>query len=194
MKTKVAIYARVSSQDKCPSCKKQAERAGAGKMLCRSCGIEFQGKSQDYENQLLQLREHTVREGWEIVSEFVDRKSAKNGEREQFKAMFEAASRKEFDIVLVWALDRFTREGILKALNYIEKLMNAGCQFYSLTEPQFRTTGSTGDLMIAFAAWMAKQERLRISERTRQAWRSPALPVALEAGSQKKSRWEKYYR
>ena len=167
MKTKVAIYARVSSQDKCPSCKKQAERAGAGKMLCRSCGIEFQGKSQDYENQLLQLREHAIEQGWDIVAEFVDRKSAKNGERDQFKAMFEAASRREFDIVLVWALDRFTREGILGTFTYIENLIRVGCQFYSFTEPQFRTTGPTGELMIAIAAWMAKQEREQLRSRIR---------------------------
>ncbi len=177
MKTKVAIYARVSSQDKCPTCKKQGERAGAGKMLCRACGIEFTGKSQDYENQLLQLREHAIQQGWEIVAEFVDRKSAKNGDRDQFKSMFEAASRKEFSIVLVWALDRFTREGILGTFNYIESLIRVGCQFYSLTEPQFRTTGPTGELMIAIAAWMAKQERIRISDRTK-----AGLAVARAAG------------
>lgn len=177
MRMKVAIYARVSSQDKCPTCKKQAERAGAGKMLCRACGVEFIGKSQDYENQLLQLREHAIQQGWDIVAEFVDRKSAKNGERDQFKAMFETASRKEFDIVLVWALDRFTREGILGTFNYIESLIRVGCQFYSLTEPQFRTTGPTGELMIAIAAWMAKQERQRISDRTK-----AGLAVARAAG------------
>lgn len=174
---RIAIYARVSSQDKCPSCKKQAERAGAGKMFCRACGVEFIGKSQDYENQLLQLREHAIQQGWDIVAEFVDRKSAKNGERDQFKAMFDAAERGEFQILLVWALDRFTREGILGTFNYIEKLMRAGCQFYSLTESQFRTTGPGGELMIAIAAWIAKQERQRISDRTK-----AGLAVARAAG------------
>lgn len=174
---KVCIYARVSSQDKCPSCKKQAERAGAGKMLCRACGVEFIGKSQDYENQLLQLREHAVQQGWEIVAEFVDRKSAKNGERDQFKAMFEAAGRGEFGILLVWALDRFTREGISETFSYIAELMKTGCQFYSLTEAHFRTTGPAGELMIAIAAWIAKQERQRISDRTK-----AGLAVARAAG------------
>src|SRR5262249_39812262 len=31
----------------------------------------------------------------------------------------------------------------------------------------FRTTGPAGELMIAIAAWIAQQERIRLSERTR---------------------------
>jgi DNA invertase Pin-like site-specific DNA recombinase len=37
----------------------------------------------------------------------------------------------------------------------------------SYSEPHFRTTGPAGELMIAVAAWIAEQERKRISERTR---------------------------
>jgi DNA invertase Pin-like site-specific DNA recombinase len=40
-------------------------------------------------------------------------------------------------------------------------------QFESYTEAHFRTTGPTGELMLAITAWIAKQERLRISERTK---------------------------
>ena len=47
------------------------------------------------------------------------------------------------------------------------QLMDYGVQFESLTEAHFRTTGPAGDLMIAIAAWIAKQERIRISERTK---------------------------
>jgi DNA invertase Pin-like site-specific DNA recombinase len=35
----------------------------------------------------------------------------------------------------------------------------------SFTEPNFRTTGPAGELMIAIAAWIAEQEHKRISER-----------------------------
>lgn len=173
----IAIYCRVSSIDKCPRCKKIGERRAGTTIFCPVCQIEFQGKHQDTENQMVQLRAHAIAMGWNVVTEFVDRKSAKNGERDQFKAMFEAAARKEFEIVLVWALDRFTREGILGTFAYIEKLLTVGCQFYSLTEPQFRTSGPAGELMIALAAWMAKQERVRISDRTK-----AGLAVARAAG------------
>jgi DNA invertase Pin-like site-specific DNA recombinase len=81
--------------------------------------------------------------------------------------MFDAASRREFDVVLVWALDRFTREGVYETFDHIRKLSSYGVQFESLTEAHFRTTGPAGELMLAIAAWIAKQERIRISERTK---------------------------
>jgi DNA invertase Pin-like site-specific DNA recombinase len=140
---------------------------GGTKLWCSSCKVEFQGKGQDTVNQLAQLREYARMQAWEITTEFIDRKGAKNGDRDQFRLMFEAAERKEFDVVLVWALDRFTREGIEGTFNYIARLLSVGCQFYSMTEEHFRTTGPAGSLMIAIAAWIAQQERIRISERTK---------------------------
>jgi len=40
-------------------------------------------------------------------------------------------------------------------------------QFESYSEAHFRTTGPAGELMLAIAARIAKQERLRISDRTK---------------------------
>jgi DNA invertase Pin-like site-specific DNA recombinase len=136
---RVAIYARVSTQD----------------------------KGQDTENQLLQLREYAARQGWEIVAEYVDHVSGKTGDRDAFRRLFEDASRRHFDVVLVWALDRFTREGVFETFDYIRKLTGFGVAFESYTEAHFRTTGPAGELMLAIAAWIAKQERIRIYERTR---------------------------
>ena len=45
---------------------------------------------------------------------------------------------------------------------------NANGYFISYTEAHFRTTGPAGDLVVAVAvAWIAGQERKRISDRTR---------------------------
>jgi DNA invertase Pin-like site-specific DNA recombinase len=46
-------------------------------------------------------------------------------------------------------------------------LRGRGVQFVSFAKEHFRTTGPAGELMIAVAAWIAKQERVRISERVR---------------------------
>ena len=51
-------------------------------------------------------------------------------------------------------------------------------QFVSLKEEHFRTTGPAGELMMAVAAWIAQQERRRISERVR-----PGLSRAKERGT-----------
>lgn len=124
-------------------------------------------KGQDTENQLFQLREYCARAGWRISQEYVDHVSGKSGEREAFKQLFEDASRRKFDIVLVWALDRFTREGVWATFDYVRQLTRHGIQFESYSEAHFRTTGPAGELMLAIAAWIAKQERLRISDRTK---------------------------
>lgn len=120
-------------------------------------------------NQLLQLREYCARMGFVITREFVDVESGGRGpaERVQLRALLEAAAAREFDRVIVWALDRLTREGPLAALTYLERLKANGIEFWSATEELFRTAGPFGELVIAFMAWFAKHERLRLVQRIR---------------------------
>lgn len=134
----VALYARVSTRD----------------------------KGQDNENQLAQLREFCEKQGWRVVHEYCDRASGKHTDRAQFQAMFAGASRREFDAVVTWALDRIARSGVAQTFEHIKTLLGYGVQFVSYTEPHFRTSGPAGELMIAIAAWIAQQERIRLSERT----------------------------
>jgi DNA invertase Pin-like site-specific DNA recombinase len=123
---------------------------------------------QDHENQLIQLREYCQRQAWNIVHEYIDQASGKRSDnRREFQALMSDASRRQFDVVVVWALDRFTREGVMKTFDHIKQLKAYGVEFESYTEQHFRTTGPAGELMIAIAAWIAEQERLRISERTK---------------------------
>lgn len=135
----IAIYARVSTKD----------------------------KGQDVENQLRELRAFADSSGWVIAREYIDHESAKHGDRAQFQRMLTDATKRKFKAVLVWALDRFTREGIEQTFEYVRRLKAEGVDFISYTEAHFRTTGPAGELMLAVAAWIAKQERIRISERTK---------------------------
>jgi DNA invertase Pin-like site-specific DNA recombinase len=152
---RAAIYARVSTKD----------------------------KGQDTENQLAQLRRYAESQNW-TVTEYIDHETGRHANRAQFRSLFEAASRREINMVLVWALDRFTREGVAETFLHIRKLSGYGVQFESLTESHFRTTGPAGELMIAVAAWIAKQERARISERTK-----AGLARAKAKGKQLGRRW-----
>src|SRR4051794_23514088 len=136
--TTVAIYGRVSTKD----------------------------KGQETENQLRQLREFCSKQGWTVVNEYVDRASGKHGEREQFQEMFAAASRREFDIVLFWALDRFSREGVFSTLQYLQRLTACGVGYRSFTEQYLDSCGLFKDAVISILATIAKQERIRLSERT----------------------------
>ncbi len=129
--------------------------------------VSTKDKGQDVENQLLQLREFAQRSGWEVVHEYIDHASGKKATRDQFQAMFADASKRRFDLVVAWSLDRMTREGIYEAFGHVKRLKDSGVDFVSFTEEMFRTSGPAGELMFAIAAWIAKQERERLVERTK---------------------------
>jgi DNA invertase Pin-like site-specific DNA recombinase len=127
-------------------------------------------KRQDEMNQLLQLREFvSTQDGWTLEHEYIDKVSGSGKkERPQFQKMMLDASQKKFDLLLFWALDRLSREGIVKTIGYLEQLKGWGIGWRSYTQP-FLDTGNdmvTGIVLSVLAA-VAKQERITISERTK---------------------------
>jgi DNA invertase Pin-like site-specific DNA recombinase len=141
-KLNVAIYARVSSKD----------------------------KGQDYENQLIDLRSFVERkadEGWTLGEIYTDKVSAKLGStRPAFNRMMVDASEKRFDLILFWSLDRFSREGVYETFEHLRKLSNYGVDWFSLKEEYLRSVGVFKEAVLAIISAIAKQERVRISERT----------------------------
>jgi DNA invertase Pin-like site-specific DNA recombinase len=123
-------------------------------------------KGQDVENQLVQLRKFCQRQGWNVMAEYIDPASAKTANRSQFQAMLAAASRREFDLVLFWSLDRFSREGVLETLQHLQQLSSYGVEWRSFTEQYLDSCGMFKDAVLSILATIAKQERSRISERT----------------------------
>jgi DNA invertase Pin-like site-specific DNA recombinase len=124
---------------------------------------------QDNRNQLDQLREFAGRQGWTIVAEYVDTVSGSGRKnRPQFDAVMLAASQRKFDLLLFWALDRLSREGIVTTLGYLEQLRMWGCGWRSYTQP-FLDTGNemTNGIVLSVLAAVAKQERITLSERTK---------------------------
>ena len=129
--------------------------------------VSTDNKGQDPLNQLLQLREFAIQQGWRIVGEFTDEVSAKNGERAGFKAMWKAAEAHRFDCLLFWSLDRLTREGAFPTLQYLRRLSDLGLKFKSFSEQYVDSLGVFGEAIIGILAAVAQQERIRISERTK---------------------------
>ena len=121
---------------------------------------------QDTENQLRQLRAFAETQEWIVVHEYVDRASGKRSDREQFQRMFESASQREFDCLLFWSLDRLSREGTVETLNHLQRLTSYGVNYRSFTEQYLDSTGIFKEAVIGILAAVAKQERVRLSERT----------------------------
>lgn len=105
------------------------------------------------------------------VLQFIDYATGKNGDRDQFQAMLNAAERHEFDALVFWSFDRLTREGALETLQYLKKLDDLGIAWRSVTEPYFNSCGPFKDVMIAMIATAAKMERERLSARTKAGMR-----------------------
>ncbi len=125
--------------------------------------------TQDAENQSVQLREFAARQGWQLVAEYRDIESGAKADRPEFKRMLDDASRRKFDLLLFWALDRLSREGVLQTLTYLNRLENYGIGFRSYTEQFFDSCGPFKDAVISIMATLAKQERIKRSERTKAA-------------------------
>ena len=124
---------------------------------------------QENANQLHQLREFAARQGWDVVAEYVDTVSGSGKvERPQFKKLLMDASQKKFDLLLFWALDRLSREGIVKTIGYLEQLKGWGVGWRSYTQP-FLDTGNdmVTQIVLSILSVIAAQERITISERTK---------------------------
>src|SRR5438105_2381834 len=134
----VAIYARISTRD----------------------------KGQDFTNQLLALRQFALTQGWIIYREYVDQVTGSTDERPQFQQMFQDASQRRFDVLLFWSLDRLSREGVLETLQHLQRLTSYGVAWRSFTEQYLDSTGIFRAAVIGIVSVIAKQERIRRSERT----------------------------
>ncbi len=69
------------------------------------------GKGQDTANQADQLLSYCQRMGYSVFREYTDYESGSSSNRTKFMQMFEDARKRQFDLVLFWSLDRFSREG-----------------------------------------------------------------------------------
>jgi DNA invertase Pin-like site-specific DNA recombinase len=124
----------------------------------------------DTTNQERDLIEYAKRQGWEVVEHYKDihvsgSKEAKD--RPQLRRMFEDARVRKFDVLLFWSLDRLSREGSLQTLQYLNTLNSYGVDYVSYTEQYIDSCGMLKDAVIAIMAAIAKQERIRLIDRTK---------------------------
>ena len=141
-KYKVAIYARVSTNK-----------------------TDDDPNQQDPENQLRQMREYCERQGWPIIKEYIDHASGRNSSRDAFQSLFSDAQDSRFNIVVFWALDRFSREGALPTLQYLDRLDRMNINYKSITEQYIDSTGVFNDIFVSLRATIARLERERHVER-----------------------------
>lgn len=123
---------------------------------------------QEVENQLQVLENWANSRGWEIAQIYQEQESAwKAGHQKELARLKVDAGKRKFDAVLVWALDRLSREGAAAILNLVDTFKIYGVKVYSYQESWTEAPGDMGEMLYAIAGWVAKMESQRISERTR---------------------------
>ena len=122
---------------------------------------------QETENQINVLTKWAESKGFNITNVYQENESAwKDGHQGAFAELLSDELHYRFDYVLVWALDRVSREGPLAILKIIDYLKRRGVKLLSYQEQWTEAPGELADLLYAIVAWVAQFESKRRSERT----------------------------
>ena len=126
---------------------------------------------QDADNQMPDVERFAAHHGYNITRRYTVSESAWNGGRDggeyqqTLKQAMDDAHFGEFSVLVVWCIDRITRDGARGALNVIHDFRARGCILVSVKESWLNGAPEVQDVLIAFAGWQAQQESDRRSER-----------------------------
>lgn len=121
---------------------------------------------QTTENQRRELMELAKKRGWEVVGEYTDQGISGGKGREArpgLNAMLKAADAGEFDIMLVWAIDRLGRS-LASLIHTLQDLDQADVGLYIHTQ-NLDTTTAAGRAMFQMLGVFAEFERSMIQTR-----------------------------
>ena len=121
---------------------------------------------QTIDNQLNVLREIALLKGYEIVKEYADEgiSGAKGREeRKGFDELIKDATRKKFDIILCWSVDRLGRN-LSHLVSFLNEIQSVGCDLY-VHQSGLDTSTPMGKMMFQLTGIFAEFERTMISER-----------------------------
>jgi DNA invertase Pin-like site-specific DNA recombinase len=123
---------------------------------------------QTVENQVRELRQIAERRGWEVVEIYSDAgiSGAKGRDkRPGLDRMLNDASRRKFDVVMTWAIDRLGRS-LIDLLGTVQHLESCGVDLF-LDQQSIDTTTPAGKLMFQVCGAFAEFERSMIRQRVR---------------------------
>ena len=137
MVRKVAIYCRVSTLD------------------------------QTVDNQLIELRDHCSKMGWEITKEYSDEGLSgklSRDKRPALNSLIKVAYRKRFDAVVCWDISRIGRS-MKELVLFLSDMKDRDIGIVSVRQG-FDTSTTMGEMMFQFVEILSSWEREMIRERT----------------------------
>ena len=130
--------------------------------------IRVSTDGQTVDNQRLELEQAAERAGWEIVGIYDDNgvSGAKSREhREAFDRLCKDATRRKFDVVMAWSVDRLGRS-LQDLIGFLSELHAVGVDLY-LHQQGIDTTTPAGKAMFQMMGVFAEFERSMIQERVK---------------------------
>ncbi len=135
-----------------------------GKRVAIYGRVSTDGQTTD--NQVVALKEVAARRGWDIAEVYIDHGiSGANGrdKRPGFDRMLKDASRRKFDVVMAWAIDRMGRS-LRDLVDTLDHLNATGVDLY-LDQQNIDTTVPAGRLLFQVTGAFAEFERSMIRQR-----------------------------
>src|SRR4051812_27804636 len=169
------------------------------KVKCAALYVRVSTDGQTVENQTRELRQIAERRGWEVVEIYNDAGvsgSKGRDKRPGLDQMLKDASRRKFDVVMCWAIDRLGRS-LIDLLSTIQHLEAVGVDLY-LDQQSIDTTTPMGKLVFQITGAFAEFERSIIRQRIKAGLKRvvaegrrlgrPKVDAALERKAQKELR------
>lgn len=122
--------------------------------------------SQTVENQFQELRAVAQRNGWQIVIELADNGISGSKGRDQrpaFDDLLKRATRREFDLIMVWAIDRLGRS-IQHLVGFMTEIQSLGVDLY-IHQQALDTTTASGRMIFGIFSALGEYERELMRER-----------------------------
>jgi len=122
---------------------------------------------QTIDNQLIELRDHCSKMGWEIVKEYADEGlsgTLSRDKRPALNSLIKDAYRKKFDSVVCWDFSRLGRS-MKELILFLSDMKDKGVGICSVRQG-FDTSTSMGEIMFQFVGILSSWEREMIRERT----------------------------
>lgn len=105
-----------------------------------------------------------------MVEDYVAPESGREGVtgRKELARLFDDAHCRKFSPVLIWSLDRFSREAVTQTVLHLDRLNSCRVAFHSYTESFLSTDNQlVRDILLSTLSSRTKLEAQTISERTK---------------------------
>ncbi len=137
-------------------------------------------REESIEGQLRECQAYAERKGLTVINTYIDRAySAKTDNRPEFKQMVKDSSKRKFDAILVWKLDRFARNRYDSA-HYKALLRKNGVKVISATENI--SEDATGILLESMLEGYAEFYSAELSEKVIRGMTENALKCQFNGG------------